>query len=135
VKVIGSSVFVVLIALTFATVACSRKQAAESPAASGPLHIAFVSSPDRPSMTKPMAFQVHLADGSGRAVNDAQVNGVVTMKLMDMGATQVPFTAKGNGDYEASVKSLDMSGPWTMEVDARRGGTQSKQSFDFTVFD
>ncbi len=116
-------------------VGCSKKQAAENPAASGPLHIAFAASPDHPSMTKPMTFQVHLEDGGGRAVNDAQVNGALTMKLMDMGTTQVAFTSKGNGDYEGSVKSLDMSGPWTIEVNAKQGGTESKQSFDFTVFD
>ncbi len=127
--------FFIFIALASMTVGCSKKQAAENPPASGPLHIAFAASPDHPSMTKPITFQVHLADGSGRAVNDAQVNGVLTMKLMDMGTTHIPFTAKANGDYEGSVKSLDMSGPWTIEVNAKQAGTESKQSFDFTVFD
>ena len=52
-----------------------------------------------------------------------------------MGTTQLKFEPKGNGSYEASSKSLDMSGPWSLAVDARQGGTESKQVFDVNIFD
>ena len=61
-------------------------------------------SPDHPSMTKPITFTIHLADERGQPVNDAQVSGALTMKVMDMGTTQLKFSPKGNGDYEASMK-------------------------------
>ena len=86
-------------------------------------------------MNKPVTFQVHVTDVNGQPVNDAEVNGALTMKLMDMGATQLKFAPKGNGDYEASVKSLDMSGPWSMSVNAKRGGATGKQNFDVNIFD
>jgi nitrogen fixation protein FixH len=101
----------------------------------GSLHVALKVSPDHPSMVKPITFQVHVTDGGGQAVNDAQVNGALTMKLMDMGATQLKFTPKGNGDYEAAVKSLDMSGPWSLAVTAQKGRDTARQSFDVNVFD
>ncbi len=86
-------------------------------------------------MNKPMMFQVHVTGVDGQPVSDAEVNGALTMKLMDMGATQLTFAPKGNGEYEASVKSLDMSGPWSMAVNAKHGGATAKQSFDVNIFD
>ncbi len=86
-------------------------------------------------MSKPVTFQVHVTGADGQPVNDAEVNGALTMKLMDMGATQLKFAPKGNGDYEASVKSVDMSGPWSMAVDAKRGDATAKQNFDVNIFD
>jgi len=86
-------------------------------------------------MNKPMTFQVQVTGPDGRPVSDAEVNGALTMKLMDMGATQLKFAPKGNGAYEASVKSLDMSGPWSMAVNAKRGDATAKQSFDVNIFD
>ena len=86
-------------------------------------------------MTKPITFHVHVADPQGQPVTDAQVTGELTMKLMDMGTTKVTFTPKNNGDYEAQVKSLDMSGPWILAIDAKRGSTEAKQTFDVNVFD
>lgn len=99
------------------------------------MHLALKVSPDHPSMTKPITFQVHVTDAGSQAVNDAQVSGALTMKLMDMGTTELKFTPKGNGDYEASVKSLDMSGPWSLAVTTQRGSDTGKQSFDVNVFD
>ena len=57
------------------------------------------------------------------------------MKLMDMGTTQVKFVSKGNGDYEASMKDMDMSGAWKLAVDASQGPAHAKKSFEFTVYD
>ena len=59
-------------------------------------------SPEHPSMAKPMTFTLHITDEHAQPVNGAEVNGALTMKVMDMGTTQLKFTPKGNGDYEAS---------------------------------
>lgn len=103
--------------------------------ADGPLHLEMKVLPERPSMNKPVTFQVQITGSDGQPVNDADVNGALTMKLMDMGATQLKFMPKGSGDYEASVKSLDMSGPWGLAVTARHGGATAKQDFDVNIFD
>lgn len=92
-------------------------------------------SPDHPRMSKPITLQVHVGNPQGQPVTDAQVNGELTMKLMDMGATKLSFAPKGNGNYEAQVKGVDMSGPWALAVTAQRGSTTSKQTFDVNVFD
>jgi nitrogen fixation protein FixH len=124
---------------------CSKKEsqppqaqtaASSSPAdAASPWRMDLRISPDRPSMTKPMTFQIHIVDEHGQPVNDAQVNGALTMKMMDMGTTTLPFASKGNGDYEASRKNLDMSGPWNLAVDASAGSVHARKNFDVIVFD
>ncbi len=86
-------------------------------------------------MAKPLTFTLHIADEQGQPVNAAEVNGVLTMKSMDMGATQVKFTPEGNGDYEASLKDMDMSGEWNLAVDAAQGSTHLRQSFEVLVND
>jgi len=86
-------------------------------------------------MTKPITLQVHVANPKGQPVTDAQVSGDLTMKLMDMGTTKLSFTPTGNGDYEAQVKSVDMSGPWSLAVDAKQGSAEARRTFDVNVFD
>ena len=86
-------------------------------------------------MTKPITLQVHVASPQGQPIADAQVSGELTMKLMDMGTTKLAFTPKGNGDYEAQVKSVDMSGPWSLAVDVKQGSAEARQTFDVNVFD
>jgi nitrogen fixation protein FixH len=123
--------------------ACSKKESSQPQSsvtsstadATVPWRLNLKISPDRPSMTKPVTFMLHIADNRGRPVNDARVSGGLTMKLMDMGVTQVSFVAKGNGDYEASMKSLDMSGPWGLAIEATQGSTNVKKNYDVTVFD
>ena len=92
-------------------------------------------SPDHPRMVKPLTFTLHIADDHAQPVNGAEVNGALTMKLMDMGTTQVKFVSKGNGDYEASMKNMDMSGAWNLAVDASQGPVHANKSFEFTVYD
>lgn len=121
----------ILIAIASLSPACSRKAGG----ASGPLHLDLATSPDHPSMTKPVTFKVHVTAANGQPVSDAEVNGELTMKIMDMGTTQLKFTPKGSGDYEASAKSLDMSGPWGLVITAKQGGATAKQSFDVNVSD
>ncbi len=110
---------------------CTKKD----PGSAGPLHLVLTVSPERPSMNKPMTLQVHVTDGKGQPVTDAEVNGALTMKLMDMGATQLKFKPEGSGDYQASVRSVDMSGPWSVAVNAKHGGATAKQNFDVNIFD
>jgi len=86
-------------------------------------------------MTKPITLRVHVANPQGQPVADAQVSGELTMKVMDMGTTKLNFAPTGNGEYEAQVKSLDMSGPWSLAVDAKQGSAEAKQTFDVNVFD
>jgi hypothetical protein len=135
---------VLTLSLAFA-LGCSQKasapekqqQAAPSPASSeaSPWHIELKVSPDHPRMVKPMTFTLHITDDHAQPVNGAEVNGALTMKEMDMGATQVKFAPKGNGDYEAAMKSMDMSGAWNLAVDASQGPVHAKKSFEFTVYD
>jgi hypothetical protein len=110
--------------------------AASSPVDSAsPWRMELKVSPDHPSMTKPITFQFHLVDQNGQPINDAQVNGSLTMKVMDMGATALKFTTKGNGNYEASIKGIDMSGPWNLAIDVGSGTVHAKKNFDVTVYD
>jgi hypothetical protein len=126
---------------------CSQKTAApqkQQPAASssasnskeaGPWRMDLKVAPDHPRMVKPLTFTLHIADEHAQPVSDAEVNGVLRMKDMDMGTTQVKFVPKGNGDYEASVNSVDMSGAWDLAVDASQGPVHAKKSFEFKVYD
>ena len=135
---------VLTVSLAF-TLGCTQKasapekqqQAAPSPASSetSPWHMDLKVSPDHPRMVKPMTFTLHITDEHAQPVNAAEVNGALTMKEMDMGATQIKFAPKGNGDYEASMKDMDMSGAWNLAVDASQGPVHAKKSFEFTVYD
>jgi nitrogen fixation protein FixH len=86
-------------------------------------------------MVHPVTFAVHIADAAGKPVENAQLTGVLSMALMDMGKTAVKFDSRGNGDYQATVPSFDMSGPWELTVDASQGPLHSHQVFPVTVFD
>lgn len=99
------------------------------------LHMNLTTTPDHPRMSQPITLQLHITDAQGQPVSDAQVNGTLTMKLMDMGTTQLKFSPKSNGDYEASLKGVDMSGPWNLAVSAAQGSTKTQQNFDVNIFD
>jgi len=129
---------VVLLIALLALAACQKKPSAASAgsvATAGPWRLELKTIPDHPSMVKPMTFALHITDDHGQPVSDATVHGALTMKLMDMGATPVSFAAKGNGDYEASVKGVDMSGPWNLAIDMAKGGTDARKDFEVTVGD
>jgi hypothetical protein len=118
--------------------ATERPKEAASPSAANepsPWRIELKVSPEHPSMVKPLTFTLHVSDEHARPINDADVGGTITMKLMDMGATHVKFTPKGNGDYEASTKDMDMSGAWNLTVDVVKGPVHAKKNFEFTVYD
>jgi nitrogen fixation protein FixH len=125
------------------TLGCSQKPnapekqeaASPTPAETGPWHVELNISPEHPSMAKPIIFTLHITDEHAQPVSAAEVTGAVTMKLMDMGTTQLRFAPKGNGDYQASLKDMDMSGPWKLAVDASQGAVHVKKSFEFTVYD
>jgi nitrogen fixation protein FixH len=125
------SLVCILIAIAFLSPSCGRK----ADGAAGPLHLQLAVSPDHPSMTKPIMFRVHVTGANGEPVTNADVSGALTMKIMDMGTTQLKFTPKGGGEYETSSKSLDMSGPWGLVITAKEGVATAKQSFDVNVSD
>jgi hypothetical protein len=91
--------------------------------------------PDHPRMVRPSAFLLHIADTAGKPVAAAQVKGTLNMTLMDMGKTQVNFELKGTGDYQATIKGFDMSGPWEIAIEAAKGEIRTRKSFRFTVLD
>ncbi len=141
----SSFIAVMLIALGMVA-GCSKKQsrpqvqakpdvASNSADAGDTWHLELKISPDHPSMTKPMTLALRITDEHGQPVNDAKVNGSLNMKLMDMGVVAVKFDPKGNGTYEGSTKSMDMSGPYNLAVDATQGGTHVTKNFDVNVFD
>jgi hypothetical protein len=136
------AIFAAILAFTLgctqkASVPEKQQQVAPSPASSetSPWHMDLKVSPDHPRMVRPLTFTLHITDDHAQPVNDAEVNGALTMKLMDMGTTQLKFAPKGNGDYEAAMKSMDMSGPWNLAVDASQGPVHARKSFEFTVYD
>jgi nitrogen fixation protein FixH len=100
-----------------------------------PWHVDLKVSPDHPRMVRPLTLTLHITDDHAQPVTDAEVNGALTMKEMNMGTTQLKFAPKGNGDYEAAMKSMDMSGLWSLAVDALQGPVHAKMSFAFTVYD
>lgn len=86
-------------------------------------------------MVKPVSFTVHLLDGRGRAVDNAEVRGSLVMKTMDMGRTELQFAPKGNGDYEAILKEMEMSGPWELAVHASQGSFHAQKTFELVIYD
>ena len=127
------------------TVGCSQKEVGPTkqqqtpiPSASGETSLWRIDlkvSPDHPRMVSSLTFTLHIADEHAQPVSDAEVNGAVTMKTMDMGTTRLKFAPKGNGYYEASMKGVDMSGPWNLAVDASHGAVHAKKNFEVTVYD
>jgi|GEM_PF-2945640 nitrogen fixation protein FixH len=91
--------------------------------------------PDHPRMVRPARFALHIVDGAGKPVENAQATGSLTMALMDMGKTAVKFEPKGNGDYATTVPSFDMSGPWELTVDTTQGTVHARRVFQVTVSD
>ncbi len=99
------------------------------------LHMDLAISPDPPRMIKPVSFTLHITGANGQPVTDATVTGTLTMKSMEMGKTELKFASKGNGDYEASINEMDMSGDWNLALDAAVGPSHQKKTFAFTVGD
>lgn len=130
-----------LAALLLLMPACNREGAASPPMApvsgdaSSPWHMTLRITPAHPRMEKPITLLLHLADEHGQPVSGVSVKGSLTMKTMDMGVTPVAFEGKGNGDYQGTIKSTDMSGPWGLAVEARQGSVAVKASFDINVGD
>ena len=130
----------VLIALACAVLtitACSKKgpTAGVSTEAASAWTLALTVAPDHARMVRPATFSVHIADSSGKPVENAQLTASLNMTLMDMGRTELKFEPKGNGDYAAAVSSFDMSGPWELTVEAAQGPVHVHKTFQFTVFD
>jgi hypothetical protein len=99
----------------------------------GPLRLELKISPEHPRMIKPTDFALHVTDPNGKPSDGLTVIGRLTMRAMNMGETQLTFAAKGDGNYTGSVKEMDMSGPWTLTVDASGKSGHVQKSFDFVV--
>jgi nitrogen fixation protein FixH len=54
---------------------------------------------------------------------------------MEMEKTFLKFGTKGNGDYGAWVKDMDMSGEWNLAIDASQGKTHATKDFAVVVAD
>ena len=114
---------------------CSKSVPAAPTASNSGWKLDLKVAPDHPRMVRPVTFAVHIADAAGKPVENAQLTGSLNMTLMDMGKTAVKFDFKGNGDYQATVPSFDMSGPWELTVDASQGTLRAHMVFQVTVFD
>jgi nitrogen fixation protein FixH len=116
---------------------CSKKPPAPSITASGESvsgwTLALSVVPDRPRMVRPATFTVHVTDAAGMPVENALVVGSMNMTLMDMGKTELKFESTAHGEYKATVKSFDMSGPWELAVEASRAPDRSGKKFAFVV--
>lgn len=123
-----------MIATLVLAAACKKKPAA-AVEGDGQLKLTLAVSPERPRMSKPATFRVHVTDPTSNPVTDAVVTGTMTMKIMDMPPVPLTFTSVGNGFYETTVNTLDMSGPWGVTVVAKQNGTESNETFDVTVLD
>jgi nitrogen fixation protein FixH len=91
--------------------------------------------PEHPRMVRPASFSLRITDSADKPVENAQVTGSLNMTLMDMGKTALKFQSKGNGVYEVTVPSFDMSGPWEIAVDAVQNRIHGHKVFPVTVFD
>ncbi len=91
--------------------------------------------PDHPRMVKPVTFTVHIVDGAGKTVDNAQVKGTLTMKVMDMGKNEITLEPRGNGNYEGTLKEMDMSGPWDFAIDASQGGFHALKKFEVVIYE
>ena len=127
-----------LVLIGIALTSCSKSPAPatsvlDDPAAGWSLVLTVA--PDHPRMVRPATFTLNITDSAGRPVENATVTGSLNMTLMDMGKTAVKFPSKGNGVYEVTVPSFDMSGPWEIAIDAVQNRIHAHKVFPVTIFD
>ena len=106
---------------------CSRPNA--------PLAVELKLVPEHPRMVAPITFTVHVADVKGRPIDNAQVSGSLSMKTMDMGKNELSFQPKGDGNYEASRKEMDMSGPWDLNLEVSQGSPRTVKTFEIVIYE
>ena len=126
----------VLIALTLTS--CNKSPAPSTSASDDTAAgwtLVLTVAPEHPRMVRPATFTLHMTDSAGKPVENAQVTGSLNMTLMDMGKTALKFQSKGNGVYEVTVPSFDMSGPWEIAVEAVQNNIHAHKVFPVTVFD
>jgi nitrogen fixation protein FixH len=106
--------------------------AAAAKATQSSLQLTFATEPPTPLDGKDVILKVHVSDQVGKPVPDAQLHGTLTMTTMDMGKNEFDFTAKGNGDYEATTQP-SMAGPWEVKITAKRGADMAEKIFPIVV--
>jgi nitrogen fixation protein FixH len=123
------------------TSACNKSTPKPSPqgeataaakATQSALQLTLATEPSAPLDGKDVILKVHVSDAVGKAVADAQLHGTLTMTTMDMGKNELNFTAKGNGDYEATTQP-SMAGPWDLKITAKRGADTVEKTFPIVV--
>ena len=128
----------VLVLICVALTGC-RKSPAGSTSASDDTAagwtVVLTVAPDHPRTVRPATFTLNITEGAGRPVDNAQVTGLLNMTLMDMGKTAVKFQPKGNGVYQVTVPSFDMSGPWEIAIDAVQNRMHAHRVFPVTILD
>ena len=83
------------------------------------------SEPSPPKGGSDGMFHVTVADPEGKPVSDAQVQVnllMPAMPAMGMGEMRSSFNLAWNGSEYAGSGTIAMAGPWTVTVEARRGG-------------
>lgn len=120
--------------MVIALTSCSMRPALSDDPAPGWALILTVA-PEHPRMVRPATFILHITDSAGKPIENAQVAGSLNMTLMDMGRAALKFQSKGNGAYEVTVSSFDMSGPWEIAIDAVQNRMHAHKVFPVTVFD
>jgi YtkA-like protein len=124
---------IALSSLLLSSAACRRH--VEPPPRTTPWKLQLNIRPEHPHMTKSITFFVHIDDAQGHAINNAKVSGTLTMSSMEMEKAVLKFGVKGNGDYGAWVKDMDMAGRWNLAIEAVQGNTHETKDFEVTVLE
>jgi len=88
--------------------------------------------PPRPQKNAPFTLLVRVLDPAGKAVNDATVQGTITMSTADRGRQEVDFSNAGGGLYRAETR-VSTPGSWEVWLTASRGKDRVEQYTPFQV--
>lgn len=97
----------------------------ESPAAGANYTVSLRSEPSPPKGGSDGMFHVTVTGPDGKPVSDAQVQVTLVMPAMPamgMGEMRSSFNLAWNGSEYTGSGTVAMAGPWTVTVEARRGG-------------
>jgi nitrogen fixation protein FixH len=110
----------------------SQGESSAAAEAQSALQMTLTTDPQEVKDGKQFTVRVKVTDRAWNPVSDAKLHGSLVMTTMDMGKNEFEFAAKGDGNYEASVKP-DMAGPWEIKVTAKRGADVGEKSFPVVV--
>ena len=96
------------------------------------LRIVLATQPAAPRQLDPTRLTVTLRDKSGKPVDGATVNVVLTMPDMDMGKNAVALAPGDPGVYVGTGR-FTMPGKWSVNVAASTDALHAAQDFPVTV--